>query len=206
LPQEVRKETRGIGQDLREFPLHRCLYLTSTYQAWAFAYIYATVGKFDLQEGALSIYCRSFDHGRGRIVPITYQLERIADSVHRENKIQYLKDQYPKKCGIVQIYVDNVYHEPVCVLIEEANSWIPHQLAYRFWPWIVATIALMGNTDHELAYHRLHVLVFVVEALARAGWPVLSRFKEPRRLGIGDPWHLPDIEEWQAIFGRVVGF
>jgi hypothetical protein len=33
----------------------------------------------------------------------------------------YLKDQYPKKCGIVQIYVDNVYHEPVCVLIEEAN-------------------------------------------------------------------------------------
>lgn len=157
----------------------------------------------DLRTTALSIYCRSTNQGKGQLIPICYKLEPIADTPFKDEAIK-IRSSYPSATvGIVQLWVDKVYHRPLYVSMNldrrcTTSTW--------FWPWIFATLLGRENRDSELARWRLLVLAAAVETLRSKGKEELLQFRAPTTLENGEAWYLYGFDEWQAIFGHVIGF
>jgi hypothetical protein len=108
-----------------------------------------------------------------------------------------------RKIGVVQLVVDNVYHEPEYVNLNTYKS-VTQQIDQ--WPWIFATITSMRNYNPQLASYRMQHLCSVVNILVKYKKTAVLRFKGPTNLETGQLWHLYDWQEWEKIFGGVVGF
>jgi hypothetical protein len=171
-------------------------------QSWAFDQMYRTYPKINLRETCLSISCRSSDRGLGNVVPVTFQLQRMADTPTGVPPA-LIFESVPTKSGVFQLLVDEVYHEPDYVDVE-AYKLVGPQLEQ--WPWIFATIASMGNYNRELGNARIQFLASVINTLATCKKKALLPFKAPKNLDNGEIWTLPHFDEWQKLFGGVICF
>jgi hypothetical protein len=64
----------------------------------------------------------------------------------------------------------------------------------------------MKSYNGELGSARPLELLVIVRELTTQNNKELLRSEVPENIGNGEVWELPDFEEWQQIFGHVIGF
>ena len=157
----------------------------------------------NLRETCLSIYCRSKLDGKGAIVPYAYALKRMVDTPYGYPPEHIYQDNPVDVIGVVHLWIDGELRG-----LEFADLTERHNTANSIpqWPWVLATIVGLNNQHGHLAGRRLAPLLEVVTTFTSMGKQNVLRFKAPPDLDNGRRWDLFDWEEWQSMFGHVIGF
>jgi hypothetical protein len=170
---------------------------------WAYDQMGRSNPRIDRRKMCFCIHFRSSNSGKGRIVPVAFQLESMADSPYGLPAPQNLQRNPGGNMGIIQVIVDGVRHQRE---FRDLGVHSPTGYYLQQWPWIYATIASMENYNMDLAIHRLRHLYPVIHIMEERGIPEALDFKAPTNLENGEKWTLPNFPKWHSIFGDIVSF
>ena len=169
---------------------------------WAYDQMGRSNPRIDRRKVCFCIHFRSSNSGKGRIVPVAFQLESM-DRPHGLYAPQILQRIPGGDIGAIQVIVDGVRHQRE---FRDLGACSPTGYYLQQWPWIYATIASMENYNMNLAIHRLWHLYPIIHVMEECGIPEVLNFKAPTNFENGEKWALPNFPKWHSTFGDIVSF
>jgi hypothetical protein len=169
--------------------------------------------KVDHRGTYLLVNCTTQNQGLGNLIVTSYTINPIShllfECAEPEYLLPSLKPPDRRDVAAVQISIDHrMVHEPLLLnvgstLDEDLPKWKCEQ-----WPWVFATMLLMGDTNAALAMFKLQDLLAVIEPLTTCKNPAnpIKEFKVPNDLKVRQRWELPNLDGWQKIVGKVIAF